>query len=245
MYSRRKVCESEKFSPRNSPTWTGLTRFSSRKLLSSTGKSRTAPVATRKARPCPGRWLKISTPRSISAEVLHCSFITAARGTKNGSKRKRAETLMSSPSSHPSPKLQGSSAPRVRRCAAQEPMASRSQTSLQRSEGARPLRFLGARSAPLCISHTATLRRPMKNATCKGVHPATSVAFSGKSRRMSSRTTAKDPLRHAACNAVVPLVSQASKFAPRRKTHLTTTRLEDEAKVSSSRSTSFKSSSVS
>mmetsp|Transcript_94892 Transcript_94892/g.277447 ORF Transcript_94892/g.277447 Transcript_94892/m.277447 type:complete len:206 (-) Transcript_94892:498-1115(-) len=145
-YSKRRVCESEKSSPRNSPTCAGLTSFSIMKQLSSTGKSRTVPVATRKARPCPGRWLKISMPISNSDSHLEFSR-TGARGTKKGSKCRLAETWRSSPS--PSlGKRHGASGSLALRCAWQEATASRSHTSLQSSAGARPFKFLGAKSAP-------------------------------------------------------------------------------------------------
>mmetsp|Transcript_86641 Transcript_86641/g.223147 ORF Transcript_86641/g.223147 Transcript_86641/m.223147 type:complete len:210 (+) Transcript_86641:1254-1883(+) len=96
MYSRRSVCDKEKSSPRNSPTCVRHTEFSERKLLSSTGKSRTAPVDTRKARPWPGLLLKISTPVLCRPCTLLRSLSTGARGTKKGSKRRRDEIWISS-----------------------------------------------------------------------------------------------------------------------------------------------------
>mmetsp|Transcript_11806 Transcript_11806/g.32281 ORF Transcript_11806/g.32281 Transcript_11806/m.32281 type:complete len:236 (+) Transcript_11806:930-1637(+) len=214
------------------------------KQLSLTGKSGTAPVATRKAKPWPGQYSKISMPMSNSAGSP-LSFRTGARGTKKGSKRRGEQTCASSLESPSLPKLHGLPCPWHRRCSMHEAMASRNQTSLHRSAGAWPLRFRGAGSAPDCINRTATLRRLMKSATCRAVQPAMSVAFSGSSRRMSSLTMASDPLRQAACKQVVPLVSQASMFAPRTNNHLTTARLADEEKVNNKRSTSLRSSSVS
>mmetsp|Transcript_47270 Transcript_47270/g.119746 ORF Transcript_47270/g.119746 Transcript_47270/m.119746 type:complete len:393 (-) Transcript_47270:31-1209(-) len=245
MYSSRSVWESEKSSPRNSPTCVKLTVCSDKKPLSSTGKSRTAPVETRNAKPWPGLWLKISTPMCCKCPDLGRSLTMAERGTKKGSKRSFEEIWTSSPSSLSRPNSQARCRPWVWRWAAQECIASRSHTSLQRSEGARPREFRCTRSAPLRMSSMATVRRPMKRATCNAVQPATSVVSRGNSLRINSRTIGREPLLQAACRQVVPLVSQASRLAPSAKSQRMAARLEEDEKTSRSRSTSLRSSKVS
>mmetsp|Transcript_62167 Transcript_62167/g.189848 ORF Transcript_62167/g.189848 Transcript_62167/m.189848 type:complete len:212 (+) Transcript_62167:501-1136(+) len=183
MYSSRKVCDSEKSSPKNSPTCVRSTLFSDKKLLSSTGKSRTALVDTKNAKPWPGRLLKISTPMRWSdlMSLTSMPLSTEARGTKNGSNLNFEEIWMSSTASASKPMSHVRPKPWSWRCAAHKLSASRSHTSLHRSDGARPFEFRCARSAPFRISSMATLRRPMKSATCSAVQPAMSVASSGKS----------------------------------------------------------------
>mmetsp|Transcript_93715 Transcript_93715/g.269959 ORF Transcript_93715/g.269959 Transcript_93715/m.269959 type:complete len:227 (+) Transcript_93715:765-1445(+) len=174
------------------------------------------------------------------------SLNTEARGTKKGSNRSRdEEPWKPSPKSPCCMNSHGRCVPWMWRCAAQALIASRSHTSLHNSEGAKPLVLRCVRSAPLCINSIATLRRPMKRATCSGVHPAQSVESKGNCRRMNSRTIAMDPLRHAAWRHVVPFVSHASTLAPSANSHLMAGRFDEEANTSKSLSTSLRSSSVS